>query len=136
MWRFCENDSGDSPETLRKLCVSTKLCSGTRHFVRPIATFHLKKYLYALKNLEVFLSTFPEAAIWSVLWRKLFLKISQYWQENTCVRVSLLKRKSIFGEHLRTTAFPVLFDDIFAWTLQKVWFNVDLRLGGNYATLF
>ena len=33
---------------------------------------------------------YAEAATWGVLWKKVFLKISQNSQENTCARVSFL----------------------------------------------
>ena len=29
-----------------------------------------------------------EAVTWGVLWKKVFLEISQNWQENTCARVT------------------------------------------------
>ena len=62
----------------------------------------------------------PEVATGGVLWKKVFLEISQYLCENTCTRVSFLYscslrhrgfnfvkslREPFFREHLRGDAF-------------------------------
>ena len=46
--------------------------------------------------------SFSEAATESVLWKNVFLKISQNSQENTCGLQNF--KNTFFTEHLRTTA--------------------------------
>ena len=58
-------------------------------------------------NLKYF---FKEAATEGVLWKKVFLEISQSSQENTCGRALFLIKLQARGqkEHLRATAFVFL----------------------------
>ena len=84
-----------------------------------------------------------EAAARGVLWRKVFLEISQNSQENACVRVSFFKKEilaqafscefyeisknTFLTEHLGTTASKVL---VF------VWIRIDFILKNNFFEQF
>ena len=56
---------------------------------------------------------FSEAAAGGILQKKMFLKILQYSQENTCARVSFLIKLQASG--------PLLYSksDIFRWIVQN-----------------
>ena len=47
---------------------------------------------------KISLEVFPEAVTRGVLCKKMFLKISQNWQESTCVRVSFLIKLQAHAE--------------------------------------
>ena len=76
-----------------------------------------------MKNLHHRFLTGPEAATRDVLWRKLFLKILQYSQENTCVGVSHVLQSNFIQMTLRhggslvnlySCKFTVYFQNIFS----------------------
>ena len=59
-----------------------------------------KSYWVLVKDYQVFFVWSAEAVIRRCSVVKIFLEISQNWQENTCARVSLLKRDSGTGVFL------------------------------------
>ena len=73
----------------------------------------------------VFLS---EAATGDVLWKNVFLKISQNWQENNCVRVSFLLKLqasacSFIKKETLAQLFSCEFCKIFNLTSDLDWFQ-------------
>ena len=55
----------------------------------------------------IIINLVPEAATWGVLWKKVFLEISQNSRENTCTRVSFFIKLQVSG--LWHRCFPVNF---------------------------
>ena len=94
---------------------------------------------YCLLSDRIFVTSdiFSEAATWGVLWKKVFLEISQNSQENTCARVlfnkvaglrpaTLLKKRLChrcfpvnFVKYLRTPFYRTPLDDCF-WFFPTV----------------
>ena len=59
----------------------------------------MKKKLLKLSTINLDCFTYSEAATGDVLSKKMFLKISQNSQENTCARVSFLIKLQAFTEY-------------------------------------
>ena len=71
---------------------------------------------------------FSEAAYGGVLWKKVFLKILQNSLENTCARVSLLKKLQAFGcSFIKKETLVQVFSCEFRETFKNTFFTEDLR---------
>ena len=60
--------------------------------LHPFTEAGFKQFMFITSDFIVLLTS-PEAATYTVLYKKLLLNISQYSQENTCVGVSFINRR-------------------------------------------
>ena len=89
-------------------------------------------------NVEMFQGlNFKEAATGEVLWQKVFLKISQNLQENTCVRFSfliMLQALQFYEKETHTQVFSCEFCEIFKGTIFTEHLRIatsDFKLSNN-----
>ena len=117
------------------------LCWPSKNYY-PIVSKCLWNRIFCLLELAFLVK--PEAAARGVLWKKVFLEISQNRQENTCARVSFLIKLQALGrlrqalaqafscefcEISKNTFLQSTFGGLLLWSYCKVDFNFkDLLL--------
>ena len=116
-------DSKQSPAQNWK---GTFLCSSFCYFLTNFFVYGFKGKVHKI-SLHISFNINSEAATRGVLWKKVFLKISQNLQKNTCVRSSFLIKLQAwrhrffpvnFARFLRATFLQNTFEWLILWFIS------------------